>query len=404
MPSLGADMEAGTLTEWLKQPGDSVRQGDIVAVVETQKGAIEIEIFNDGVIDRILIEPGEKVPVGTVLALVRGEGEPAATPPPVTASPPPEPVVAAAPTTEAASVTVEAHAAAPTGPGPAPSLPGIRISPLARRRAAELGVDVSSLAGTGTDGAVRLADVEREAAGGTPIAQDQPPPVAQRRGFDPDAMRQAIAAAMAKSKREIPHYYLGTSIDMTRATAWLEQANADRPVAARLLLGVLLLKAVALALRKAPELNGFWTDGAFRPDPGIHVGWAIALRGGGLMAPAIHDADRKNLDELMTALRDLVGRARAGGIRGSELTDATVTVTSLGERGVETIYGIIYPPQVGLVGFGRLTEAPRVVDGAVVPRPVIAASLAGDHRASDGHRGALFLSAIEALLQTPEDL
>jgi pyruvate dehydrogenase E2 component (dihydrolipoamide acetyltransferase) len=217
-------------------------------------------------------------------------------------------------------------------------------------------------------------------------------------------MRKAIAAAMARSKREIPHYYLTQRVDLRRPLAWLEAANCERPPTERLLPAVLFLKATALALRKAPELNGFWQNEAFLPGAGIHVGWAIALRGGGLIAPAIHDADQQSLGELMTALRDLVQRARTGCLRSSELTDPTLTVTSLGERGAETVIGVSYPPQVALVGFGRIVERPWAVDGALAVRPVVSLSLAADHRASDGHRGGLLLAEIERLLQEPEAL
>ena len=217
-------------------------------------------------------------------------------------------------------------------------------------------------------------------------------------------MRRAIAAAMARSKREIPHYYLGTQIDMSRAMAWLQAENLKRSVNERLLYSVLLLKAVALALREFPELNGFWVDGAFKPGEGIHVGVAISLRLGGLVAPAIHDLDQKSLSEIMVSLRDLVKRVRAGVLRSSEIADATITVTSLGEQGVETVFGVIYPPQVALVGFGKIVERPWAEGGMVGARPVIMASLSGDHRASDGHRGGLFLAALDRLLQEPEKL
>jgi pyruvate dehydrogenase E2 component (dihydrolipoamide acetyltransferase) len=218
------------------------------------------------------------------------------------------------------------------------------------------------------------------------------------------AMRKAIAAAMTRSKREIPHYYLGTHIDMSKAMSWLQAENLKRPVTERLLYAVLLLKAVALAVHEVPEINGFWTDGAFRPSEAVHVGVAISLRQGGLIAPAIHDVDKKNLAEIMGNLRDLVKRVRAGVLRSSEIADATITVTSLGEQGVETVFGIIYPPQVALVGFGKIVEQPWAVNGMVGARPGIMATLAADHRVSDGHRGGLFLAAIDRLLQAPEQL
>jgi pyruvate dehydrogenase E2 component (dihydrolipoamide acetyltransferase) len=217
-------------------------------------------------------------------------------------------------------------------------------------------------------------------------------------------MRQAIAAAMARSKREIPHYYLGTTIDMGRAMAWLADENLKRPVADRLLYGVLLIKAVALALREVPELNAVWREGQAVQSPSIHVGVAISLRGGGLVAPALHDTDRQSLSELMRSFRDLVARAHAGTLRSSELSDPTITVTSLGEQGVETAFGVIYPPQVALVGFGKVVERPWAVEGQVTVRPVMTATLSADHRVTDGHRGGLFLAAVDRLLQQPEVL
>jgi pyruvate dehydrogenase E2 component (dihydrolipoamide acetyltransferase) len=282
-------------------------------------------------------------------------------------------------------------------------------SPGARRRAAELGLDADALHGTGVDGAVTLADVELAAAQprarpAPPPAAAAPPPRAAKGGFDPALMRQAIAAAMGKSKREIPHYYLATTIDFAAAQAWLDAYNAERDPAERLLPATLLLKATAKALVEVPQLNGFWENDAFRPGAGIHLGWAIALRGGGLVAPAIHDADKKTLPELMAALRDLVQRARTGGLRSSELMDPTITITSLGDRGAESVLGVIYPPQVAIVGFGRVVVRPWVADGAVVPRPLVTTTLAADHRASDGHMGGLLLAAIDRALQSPQTL
>jgi pyruvate dehydrogenase E2 component (dihydrolipoamide acetyltransferase) len=386
MPSLGADMEAGTLVEWLKHPGDRVERGNIVAIVETQKGAIEVEVFEDGVIDRLLVEPGTTVPVGTPLALVRGLGE----------------EVARVPELVSAEAAVAAPAA-PVRPAPAPPAPVVaaagrpRASPAARRFARERGLDLAGITGTGPGGAVVSADIDRLAAAPTPA----PRPT---RGLDLAEMRRAIAAAMARSKREIPHYYLSTTIDLTRAQAYLEGINAERQPADRLLLSVLQLKAVALALRRMPEFNGFHTADGFQPGTGIHVGTAIAIRGGGLATPAIHDTDRLSLDALMAHLRDLVARTRVGRLRGSELSDATITVTSLGDRGVESVFGVIYPPQVAIVGFGRPVERPWIADGRIVIRPLVTTTLAADHRVSDGHKGGLFLAEIDRLLQEPEKL
>jgi pyruvate dehydrogenase E2 component (dihydrolipoamide acetyltransferase) len=390
MPILGADMSAGTLRAWHKQPGDAVKRGDIIAEVETDKGLIDVEVFTAGVIDKLLVGVGETVPVGTVLAAIREEGAPAAD---TTAQKPPM-----APTAAPAVPTPLPVAVAAIGPPVEPTR--ARVSPLARKRAEALGVDLASVHGTGPSGAITREDVERAAARAP--GAGRPAPAAAV--FAPERMRQTIGAAMARSKREIPHYYLGTTVDMHRAVAWLSEENLGRAVPDRLLAGVLLIKAVALALREVPELNGFWKDGKAVPSPAIHVGTAIALRGGGLVAPALHDTDRSSLDELMRKLRDLVKRARAGGLRSSELSDPTITVTSLGDQGVETVFGIVYPPQVAIVGFGTLVERPWCVHGQVVARPVITVTLAADHRVTDGHRGARFLAAVDRLLQEPAQL
>jgi len=388
MPSLGADMEAGKLTEWMVKPGDKVKHGDIVAVVETQKGAIEIEVFQDGTVQSLLVEPGATVPVGTPMAEIAGAGE-AATP---TAAPPPtapEPVAAARPPVAPATVI--------------PAAAARRISPAARALAAEKGLDLKGIAGTGPEGAVVIADVEAALQGAAPVAPKRPAPKPAA-GFDFGAMRTAIATAMARSKREIPHYYLDHSIDMTAALAWLGRTNEGRPPADRLLAGAMLIKAVAVALKRFPEFNGFYEDGQFHPSASVHVGVAIAIRGGGLVAPAIHDTDTLSLNDVMATLRGLTARVRAGRFRSSELSDPTITVSSLGERGVEALYAVIYPPQVAIIGMGSIVERPWVVDGKVAPRAVVTATLSADHRVSDGHRGALLLRKIDDLLQEPEAL
>jgi pyruvate dehydrogenase E2 component (dihydrolipoamide acetyltransferase) len=191
---------------------------------------------------------------------------------------------------------------------------------------------------------------------------------------------------------------------MSKATSWLTAENLKRPVNERLLYGVLLIKAVALALQEVPELNSIWKDESVVHCPEINVGVAISLRQGGLIAPALLQTDKQTLSELMNNFRDLVKRARAGSLRSSELSEPTITVTSLGERGAESVFGIIYPPQVAIVGFGRLTERPMIANGNITLAPAINATLSADHRVSDGHRGSVFLAAVERLLQEPEKL
>ncbi len=391
MPSLGADMESAVLIEWSAKPGDTLRRGDIIGVVETEKGAIEIEVFEDCVVEELVVAIGTEIRVDGVLARLRGLHETAA---PAAAAVPaaPEPAPAVAPP------PVARPAAAPRPPAPVAPPPSTRVraSPAARRQAQALGVDPGVLVGTGVDGAVCLADVER-AASAAPARK-------ARGGFDPAAMRRAIGNAMGRSKREIPHYYLTQSIPLGTALAWLARENESRPVTERLLPAALLLKATALALAKVPVLNGFFTDGAFTAGRGIHIGWAISLRGGGLIAPALHDADRLSLTALMAKLRDLVQRARTGGLRSSEMMDPTITVTSLGERSAESVLPIIYPPQVAVVGFGSVNERPWADAGRIESQPVIVATLGADHRVSDGHRGGQLLAEIDHNLQHPEAL
>lgn len=412
MPSLGADMQSGKLLEWLVKPGDTVKRGQVVAVVGTEKGDIEVEVFEDGVIHDFAVETGAEVPVGALLAIINGGAA-------KSTGAPAQFAVAEAPPEAAVETKVEAVKERPTI-----NSQRVRISPLARKLAEELDVDLSQVQGTGPHGAIDKADVERAAealkARATssteaaavetePAAEAKPMPAAapverpkDKGSADFQAgMRRAIALAMARANRDIPHYYLETRIDMTNALAWLEAENLQRSIQNRILPAVLLIKAVAKALTKVPQLNGYWVNDALQVAEGIHIGFAIALRQGGLITPALHHADLKSADELMENLRDLIMRTRAGRLRSSELTDATITVTSLGDMGVEKVFGVIYPPQVALVGFGKVIEEVWVEKGMIGVRPVVHATLAGDHRATDGRVGAEFLDVLNKLLQEP---
>jgi pyruvate dehydrogenase E2 component (dihydrolipoamide acetyltransferase) len=275
----------------------------------------------------------------------------------------------------------------------------LRASPLARRIGQEFGLDLAQVQGTGPHGEITEADVRRAAAALKKAPAEKPVMPEFRAGI-----RKAIASAMARSNREIPHYYLESKIDLSRALKFLEVENQKRSVKDRLLAVVLLIKAVGHALQDVPELNAYWIDDELHMNAAIHIGFAISLKSGGLVVPAILDADRKSLDELMLALRDLITRARSGRLRSSEITEATVTITNLGDLGVETVHGVIYPPQVALVGFGRIIDSPWAENGMLGIRPVVTATLAGDHRATDGHRGAQFLTALNQHLQAPEKL
>jgi pyruvate dehydrogenase E2 component (dihydrolipoamide acetyltransferase) len=436
LPSLGADMEAATILAWHVGPGDTVHRGDVVALLDTEKSEIDLEIWDGGTVEELLVDEGVEVPVGTPLARIRTDAAAPSAPteiaPAPVAPPAPSPVPAGGhePPVRSPLVRhlaeerhVDLHQVQGSGPGgritrhdveaaapapppgaapaavapPAPvaaprSAPGRPpASPRARALAADRGVPLADIAGSGPGGAIVARDV--------PAA---PPPRVRE---DPQvAMRRAIAGLMARSKREIPHYYLTQDVDLGAATDWLAAANEARPVTERLLPAALLLRATALAVAAHPELNGFWQDDGFVPGAGVHLGVAVSLRGGGLVAPAILDADQRSLGDLMGALRDLVTRARAGRLRSSEMQAPTITVTSLGDRGVDAVQGVIYPPQVAIVGFGRIRERPWVAEGALAVRPVVTATLAGDHRATDGQTGSRLLLEIDRLLQDPAAL
>jgi pyruvate dehydrogenase E2 component (dihydrolipoamide acetyltransferase) len=424
MPGLGADMVTGALVEWKVKPGDRVKRGDIIAVVDTDKAAIEIEVFEDGIVEDLRVQPGQTVPVGTVMAIIRTEAVPFAAE--IAAAKEEKVLVEGTRKIMEIEAPPLAEVVIPSRQPLAGRAGRIKASPYARRLAAEHSIDLGALRGTGPQGEIYASDVEsavsaagQEAskeAGGAPT--EEPVPLVTKEKLPPTspiagkpaatdyqaAIRRAIAAAMARSNREIPHYYLQTRIDMSRTLHWLESENLKRSIKERILLAVPLIKAVALALGEVPELNGYWIDDRHQVQESINIGFAISLRQGGLITPAILGPDLMSVDELMEALKDLITRTRAGRLRSSEMTEATITVTSLGDFGVETVYGVIYPPQVALVGFGKVMEQPWAENGLLGARPVVTATLAGDHRATDGRRGAQFLDALNRRLQEPSKL
>jgi pyruvate dehydrogenase E2 component (dihydrolipoamide acetyltransferase) len=434
MPSLGADMDAGTIVEWLVHPGDVVHRGDIVAVVDTEKSDIEVEVFDDGVVEELLVAEGEEVPVGTPLARITST-EPSTTPTPPSASPnepsptPREPAPSPkrrtagsvhSPLVRHLAEKLDVDTARVEGSGPRGSITRadvehaasiddhtrppaevrrVTASPRARRSAQEAGIDLSGVRGTGPGGAVVAADLQQAPAVSADV-QDVAAASADRKTL----LRQSIGDLMSRSKREIPHYYLSTTIDLDAALTWLTEHNADRPVTSRVLPAALLLRAVARACEAVGSMNGHFVDGAFVPSDQVHLGVAISLRGGGLIAPALSSAEASSVDELMTRLSGLVERARAGRLRASEMIDPTITVTNLGDQGADSVFGVIYPPQVAIVGFGQVVERPWAIGGMLTVRPIVTATLAADHRVSDGRDGARFLAALNHLLQHPEDL
>jgi len=406
MPSLGADMETGTLMEWKVKEGETVKKGQVIAEVESSKGVIEVEVFEEGVIDKLLVEPGTTCDVGTAIAVIRAENETDDMLKKELASVTGETETQES-ATEKLSEEEEKRAVKEETPKEtavrkeeAPKQKSekksseheIKISPAARKKAETLGVDIDVLA-AGTEGKIGVSEVEEAAA----LSKG-------KKQGDSNAMRQAIAVAMSRSNTEIPHYYLSTSINMTPALEWLAEQNSRRSIKDRILPAALTIRAVVKALQSVPELNGFWKDDALQMSEAVNPGVAIAKRTGGLVTPALLGAQEMNLDQTMKAFHDLITRTRSGKLRSSEITQQTIVITNLGDLGVERVYGVIYPPQVALVGLGRIVDTPWVEGDALAVRKVMQATLAGDHRATDGRTGALFLDKLDQILQKPEEL
>jgi pyruvate dehydrogenase E2 component (dihydrolipoamide acetyltransferase) len=459
MPQMGADMTEGTLIKWLKQEGEEVERGEIIAEIETDKANVEIEAFGSGVFRLALAHEGDTVNVGEVIAVIAAPtddvskyaangaaptSDRGAQPPPAVATEPdvPQPP-SAAPTAEPATRS-ETTGAPPKGehpptpappqdvPPPQPEAPRdnetaaappasersaqpppavespatdgrVRASPLARRIAAERDIDLRQLRGSGPGGRIVRKDVE--AAGvpqaHTPTATQRPPaPVAQTINVAPSKMRQAIARRMSQSKREAPHYYLLIDIDMTDALAFRAQFNEAVGESGKASINDLIVRASALALQRHPEFNATITGDQITQHEAQHVCIGIALDEG-LIAPAILDAGAKSLAEIGAAARDLIERAKNGKLKPDEMASGTFTISNLGAFGIETLVAIIQPPQTAILGVGAVAPQPAVRDGAVVVRQMMNVALSADHRVTDGAQGAQFLGEIKRLLETP---
>jgi len=441
MPQMGADMTEGTLLRWLKEEGDSVERGEIIAEIETDKANVEIEAFDAGIFRKALAQEGDVVQVGEVIAVIAGADDdiskytggerPAA----VAASPQAAAQQAAAPAPREAPATAPSEA--PTvstqmpagGRAPEPSGPGevrapqpavtetapprqngrVRASPLARRIAEERGVDLAGVRGSGPGGRIVKKDVESAVAGAPaapkPAAAPPAPSVApaQAEAIEMSRMRQAIARRMSQSKRESPHYYLLVDVDMTEAMALRKQINDAVEEEERASVNDLIVRACAIALQQHPQFNVTADGERFEGQPAQHVCIAIALPDG-LIAPAIIDAGAKSLREIARESKDLAERARGGSLRPEELTAGTFTITNLGGYGVETLIGIIQPPQTAILGVGTVMEQPVAREGQVVVRQLMKLALSADHRVTDGAQGAQFLSEIKSLLEKPISL
>jgi len=435
MPKMGDAMEEGTLLEWLKKEGDPIQEQEPIATIETEKSTIEIPSFYAGQIARILVQPGDTVPVGTPIAVIdTGEG-----PAQAATEPAPEPAAR-----RSERQRTDARAAGPSRPAPAPAAPEgaggrVKASPLARKVAAMRGVDLAQVRGSGPGGRVVEADVEEFLrtqgapappiglpAAPTPPAREVPAPGPAREAPAPPQMpaapaatrehaaevngafterelsgiRRTIGRRLLESKQQIPHYYVTAAVDAGPMAKMREQVNALRADQPKVTYNDFIVRACALALREFPTVNAQFVDGKLRTFEAAHVGVAVALPEG-LIVPVVRNADRKSLSQISDEVRVLADRAKAGQLKPEEYSGGTFTISNLGMFDVEEFVGIINPPEVALLAIGAIHEEPVVKDGQLSVGLRFRMTLSSDHRIIDGAVAAQFLQAVKRLLQEP---
>jgi pyruvate dehydrogenase E2 component (dihydrolipoamide acetyltransferase) len=410
MPALGMAQETGTLIRWLVEPGAMVNKGDPLMEVETDKAMVEIEAPATGILAQVTAAAGDEVPVTQVIAVIMAPGEDSELAAPAVAP-------AAAPTAPQA-----AAAPPPTG-SPAASPLAVRVagpqrvlaSPKARRLAAEQGLALETVRGTGPEGAIQASDVVAAATQSTAVAppEDAVPPA----GAPSSSTRQAPAATegvstvwrvmaerITQSWTSVPHFYLVREVNAERLVAWrarlLERPSAEAALPEKITFTDLLTAIVAAALVRHPRVNASWRDGAIAMSSGVHVGIAVAVEDG-LVVPVIHDADRLRVGEIASRRQELVQRAQAGKLRLEDLSGGTFTISNLGMYGVDAFSAIVNPPQAAILAVGRVADRVVAVNGQPAVLPTLILSLSFDHRVVDGARGAAFLDTLAGLIEEP---
>ncbi|MGA1056462.1 MAG: dihydrolipoamide acetyltransferase family protein [Phycisphaerales bacterium] len=431
MPRLSDTMESGTIIKWNVKEGDPVSAGDVVADVETDKATMEMQVYDDGKVSRIVVPEGKTVAVGTLIAVIddgSGEAAPKAEP---TAAEPARPPAPAAP-----APAPVATPAAPSRPMASP-VPGgearMRVSPVARRLADEHGVDLGSIRGSGPSGRIVkqdvLAAIENVAAAGTPpqrvetsvalavpavrtsvAASTTALSAPGRPGSEVtlSGMRQTIARRLVESKQTIPHYQVTVRIDMDPVMALRKDLNAqlaDQGV--KLSVNDFIVRGCAVAMAEHPFMNASWGGDRILLHGAVNIGVAVSLpaeRGGGLVVPTIRDADRKSLRWISEETKQLAEKARTKGLSVEEMSDATFTVSNLGMFGVEHFTAVINPPNSAILACGAALEQPVVRNGALAVGHEMQATLSLDHRVIDGAMGAAWLATLKHLLEHPATL
>lgn len=397
MPSLGADMQAGKIVEWFIEPGKSVKKGDVIADVETEKGVIEIESWHAGVISEICADIGDLVNVGGLLAridtanenvpgilsdetAIRDERVKAVMAPLVAGNEKSDDMLSIR---HDASLSVSER---------------VKISPLAKKIAGEYGVNVSDIKGSGYSGAIRRDDILQH------LKSINAVDLKKKSNKSSKDSRHVIAELMSRSHHEIPHYYLSTRVAVGKCLTILNRLNESRSPSEQVLLVGVFLKAIAMACCKFHDFNGFWQNDAFQASDSVNIGLSVHSRTFGLVAPCIIDADKKNIFEISSQVLDVISRLRDGKLRRDEMVAGSITCTYLGERGVDEVFGLINPPQVTLVGIGNVFQSPAAFQDKIGIESFIMLSLSGDHRAHDGHRGSLFLRKIKDAIEQASHL
>ena len=451
MPQMGYDMQEGTVVRWVKKEGEEVARGEVLAEIETDKATVEYEAFVGGVLRKIVAEEGVAIPVGDLIAVITAPDEPL--PDDLGISAPAETPAAAQPV--AVSPSLEATPVAPasgevraspiarriareqgidlatlTGSGPggriveadvlsaaeakareamvASAPGGVLASPIARRLARERGIDIATLTGSGPGGRIVEADV-LAASQAAPIAEPEPAPTASPSVEEPgdrmdlSRMRQTIARVTSDSKRETPHFYVSSDVDMSKAMALRADINQAVPSESRVSVNDLIVKACAMALQRYPKFNAFFRGDHLQMNDSVNIGIAIALESG-LIVPGINDCQDKTLTEIATASRDLISRAHTGTLRNEEYSGTTFSISNLGMFDVDSFTAIIYPPHAAILAVGRVKEQPIVREGQVVVSQMMNATLSVDHRVADGAEAAQMLMEVKRLLESPVTL
>ncbi len=416
MPALSPTMTEGTLARWLKKEGDTVSSGDLLAEIETDKATMELEAVDDGILGKIIVQEGsEGIAVNTPIAVVLEEGEDPSAADDVSAAPEPEP---------AAAPQASAPQAAPQSVQQSSGGARTFASPLARRMAADAGIDIAAISGSGPHGRVVKRDVEAAIAGGGAAAAPaaapaaaQPPAVVEQakppapapvpgQEFDEvphSNMRKVIAQRLSESKQTVPHFYLTVDCEIDKLLELRKDLNGRSPEgdgAYKLSVNDFVVRAVALSMRKVPMVNVSWTDAAMRVYKSIDVSVAVAIDGG-LITPIVRNADHKGLAEISVEMKDLAARARDGKLAPEEYQGGGFSISNLGMFGVKDFSAIINPPQSCILAVGAGEQRPMVKDGALSVATVMSCTLSVDHRAVDGALGAQFLQAFKGMIEDP---